>query len=193
MFWKRSLTRLLLVLGLLALCASAGAAATGYGKGGDFTLNAPDGPLSLSDLRGKVVLIFFGYTSCPDVCPISLARIGACFSAMDEEELDRVQALFITLDPERDTPDRLEEYTSFFHPNIIGLRDDVQAINAVTDQYGVEYSKNMMPDSALGYSISHPTAILLLDAEGQIVEAVPHDTKPMSLLARIRDLLNASE
>ena len=193
MFWKRSLTRLLLVLGLLALCASAGAAATGYGKGGDFTLSAPDGPLSLSDLRGKVVLIFFGYTSCPDVCPISLARIGACFSAMDEEELDRVQALFITLDPERDTPDRLEKYTSFFHPNIIGLSDDVEAINAVTYQYGVEYSKNMMPDSALGYSISHPTAILLLDAEGQIVEAVPHDTKPMNLLARIRDLLNASD
>ncbi len=193
MFWKRSLTRLLPALGLLALCASAGAAGTGYGKGGDFILNAPDGPLSLSDLRGKVVLIFFGYTSCPDVCPISLARIDACFSAMDEEELDRVQALFITLDPERDTPDRLEKYTSFFHPNIIGLRDDVEAIDAVTDQYGVKYSTDMMPGSALGYSISHPTDILLLDAEGQIVEAVSHDTKPKYLLTRIRDLLNASD
>jgi protein SCO1/2 len=178
---------------LLALCASAGAAATGYGKGGDFTLNAPDGPLSLSDLRGKVVLIFFGYTSCPDVCPISLARIDACFSAMDEEELERVRALFITLDPERDTPDRLEKYTSFFHPNIIGLRADVEVIDAVTDQYGVEYSKDMMPDSALGYSISHPTDILLLDYVGRIVEAIPHDAKSKYILARIRDLLNASD
>ena len=193
MFWKRSLTSCLLLIGLLALGTSAGAAATSYGQGGDFTLNAPDGPLSLSDLRGKVVLIFFGYTSCPDVCPISLARIDACFSAMDAEELDRVQALFITLDPERDTPDKLEKYTSYFHPKIIGLSDDAEAITAVTDQYGIEYSKNAMPDSALGYSISHPTDILLLDAKGRVVEVVPHDAKSKYLLARIRDLLNGSD
>ncbi len=193
MFWKRSLTRALLAFGMLALCASAGAAVTTYGKGGDFTLNAPDGPLSLSDLRGKVVLVFFGYTSCPDVCPISLARIAACFSAMDEEELDRVRALFITLVPERDTPERFEKYTSYFHPNIIGLRDDVEAIDAVTNQYGVKYSKDVMPGSALGYSISHPTDILLLDSQGQIVEAVNHDGKSKYLLSRIRDLLNATD
>lgn len=193
MFWKSSLKPGLLAVTMLALCASAGAAATNYGKGGDFTLNAPDGPLSLSDLRGKIVLIFFGYTSCPDVCPISLARIDASFSAMDEEELERVQALFITLDPERDTPDRLEKYTRYFHPKIIGLWDDADAIHAVTDLYGVKYSKDPMPGSALGYSISHPTDILLLDAEGQIVEAVPHDAKSKYLLARIRELLNSPD
>ncbi len=193
MFWKSSLKRGLLAVTMLALCASAGAAAINYGKGGDFTLNAPDGPLSLSDLRGKIVLIFFGYTSCPDVCPTSLARINASFSAMDDKELERVQALFITLDPERDTADRLEKYTSYFHPKIIGLRDDVDAIDAVTSLYGVKYSKDPMPESALGYSISHPTDILLLDAEGQIVEAVPHDARSKYLLARIRDLLNAPD
>jgi protein SCO1/2 len=193
MFWKRSPSRILLTLGLLALCASAGAATASGAKGGDFTLNAPGGPLSLSDLRGKVVLIFFGYTSCPDVCPISLARINACFSAMDAEELERARALFITLDPERDTADRLEKYTGYFHPNIIGLRDDKEAIDAVTDQYGVTYSKDLMPGSALGYSISHPTDILLLDAEGRVVEVVPHDAKSTYLLTRIRDLLNASD
>ncbi len=193
MFWKSSLKRGLLAVTMLALCASVGAAATNYGKGGDFTLNAPDGPLSLSDLRGKIVLIFFGYTSCPDVCPTSLARINASFSAMDDKELERVQALFITLDPERDTADRLEKYTRYFHPKIIGLRDDVDAIDAVTSLYGVKYSKDPMPESALGYSISHPTDILLLDAEGQVVEAVPHDAKSKYLLARIRDLLNAPD
>ena len=192
MFWMRSLTRAALAFSLLALIAGA-TAATSTGKGGDFTLDGPDGPVSLSDLRGKVVLVFFGYTSCPDVCPISLARIDACFSAMNEDELDEVTALFITLDPERDTADKLEKYTGYFHPNIIGLRDDVETINAVTDQYGVEYSKNLMPDSALGYSISHPTDILLLDRKGEIVEAVPHNIKSKYLLARIRDLLNASD
>jgi len=178
---------------VLALWAGAANVTASVAEGGNFTLNAPDGPLSLSDLRGKVVLIFFGYTSCPDVCPISLARIDASFSALDAKELERVQALFITLDPERDTADRLEKYTRYFHRNIIGLRGDEKAINAVAGQYGVSYSKDLMPESALGYSISHPTSILLLDTEGRIVESVPHDAKSKYLLSRIRDLLNSSD
>jgi protein SCO1/2 len=191
-FWKRWPNPFLLGVVLLALWAGVAGVTANVSKGGDFTLNAPDGPLSLSDLRGKVVLIFFGYTSCPDVCPISLARIGASFSALDASELERVQALFITLDPERDTADRLEKYTRYFHRNIIGLRGDEKAINTVADQYGIDYSRNEMPESALGYSISHPTSILLLDAEGRIVESVPHDAKSKYLLSRIRDLLNSA-
>ena len=193
MFSKKSRKGFLLSVAVLTLCASVAGAAANYGKGGDFTLNAPGGPLSLSSLRGKVVLIFFGYTSCPDVCPISLARIDASFSALDTSELERVQALFITLDPERDTADRLEKYTRYFHANIIGLRGDEAAIATVAGQYGVSYSKNMMPESALGYSISHPTDILLLDTEGQMVESVPHDAKSKYLLSRIRDLLKNSD
>lgn len=180
-------------MGLLAFFAGgAGATTSAYPEGLDFTLDGPDGPVSLSDMRGKVVLMFFGYTSCPDVCPISLARINACFKALDAEELERVRAFFITLDPERDTAEKLEQYTGYFHPNIIGLRDDVKGIDAVTQLYGIEYSKNPMPDSALGYSISHPTDILILDAEGRVVESVPHDSKAKDLIARIRDLLDAS-
>jgi protein SCO1/2 len=199
MFWKKSLTRGLLVAATLALFPAASAFAHGAGettaltdvKGGDFTLQGPDGPLSLSDLQGKVVLIFFGYTSCADVCPLTLARINASFSAMTGDELERVRALFITLDPERDTRERLEKYMSYFHPNIIGLRDNVEGINAMTSQYGVEYSRKVVPDSAVGYSISHPTDILLLDTRGRFVKAVPHNTKPGQLLSRIRGLLNA--
>jgi protein SCO1/2 len=169
---------------MLALISVPGAATATYARGGDFTLTGPDGPLSLSDLRGKVVLIFFGYTACPDVCPISLARIHSCFSAMSAEELDRVRALFITLDPEHDTLDRLQKYTGYLHPNIIGLRDDVETIRSVTDQYGIKFSKILSPESAIGYSISHSTDILLLDSRGKIVES-------NYLRARIRDLLNA--
>ena len=88
---------------------------------------------------------------------------------------------------------RIQKYTGYFHANIVGLRDDVEAIDAVTEQYGVEYSKSQMPDSALGYSIAHPTDIFVLDPQGQIVDVVPHDTKPKYLLARIRDLMNASD
>lgn len=199
MCWKKLLTRTLPLAGILALFPAASALAHSAEeataltdvKGGDFTLQGPDGALSLSDLQGKVVLIFFGYTSCADVCPLTLARINAGFSAMTGDELDRVRALFITLDPERDTRERLEKYMSYFHPNIIGLRDNVEGINAMTSQYGVEYSRKIVPDSAVGYSISHPTDILLLDTRGQFVKAVPHNTKPDQLISRIRGLLNA--
>ncbi|HSS65991.1 MAG TPA: SCO family protein [Gammaproteobacteria bacterium] len=184
-------TRYFLILAMLALFSLPGAAAATYMRGGDFTLLSPDGPLSLSDLRGKVVLIFFGYTSCPDVCPVSLARINTCFSSMSVEELDRVRALFITLDPERDTLDRLEKYTGYFHPNIIGLRDDVETIRSVTDRYGVKFAKTLTPESAIGYSISHSTDIILLDPRGKMVEAIPHNSEPAYLRARIRDLLTA--
>lgn len=199
MYWKKLLTRTLPLTGALALFpAVAGLAhsveettALTDVKGGDFTLKGPDGPLSLSDLQGKVVLIFFGYTSCADVCPLTLARISSSFSNMTGDELERVRALFITLDPERDTRERLEKYMSYFHPNIIGLRDNLEGIDAMTSQYGVEYSRKIVPDSAVGYSISHPTDILLLDTRGQFVRAVPHNTRPDQLISRIRGLLNA--
>ena len=190
MFWKSSTTRALSLAAALSLSVGVAAATP---VAGDFTLDGPDGPVSLSDLRGKTVLIFFGYTSCPDVCPISLARINACFSAMDNDELERVQALFITLDPERDTAEVLEKYTGYFHPKIIGLRGEVEDIDAVTAQYGITYSKDPMPGSPLGYSVSHPTDILLLDESGAVVETVPHDTRSKDLLARIRDLMKASD
>ncbi len=191
MFCKRLPIRPLLSLAMAALLAIPGTAAATYARGGDFTLSGPGGPLSLSDLRGKVVLIFFGYTSCPDVCPVSLAKIDSCFTELSAAELDRVRALFITLDPERDTLDRLQKYTGYFHPNIIGLTDDADAIRSVTDRYGVKFSKTIRPESALGYSISHSTDILLLDPHGQFVEAVPHDVEPAYLRGRIRELLEA--
>lgn len=193
MFWQRSLKRFCLALGILVLCANAAMSAAGGGKGGDFTLEGPNGPFALSDLRGKVVLIFFGYTSCPDVCPISLARINASFSAMSEQERERVRALFITLDPERDTRDRLAKYTGYFHENIIGLRGDSEAIGAVARLYGVKYAREEMPGSALGYSISHPAVIFLVDTKRQLVETIPHDTRSAYILARVRDLLNAAD
>ena len=192
MFCKKSAIRPILTLAMVAMLSLPGAAAAFYPRDGDFTLSSPDGPLSLSDLRGKVVLIFFGYTSCPDVCPVSLARIEACFSKLSPDELAQVRALFITLDPERDTLDRLQKYTGYFHPNIIGLREDVETIKSVTNRYGVKFSKTSTPGSGLGYSISHSTDIILLDRHGKMVESIPHDSDPAYLRGRIRDLLDVS-
>ncbi len=200
MSWTKSLSRLLLPLCVLALTPTAptlahsavDATAMTEVKGGDFTLQGPGGPLSLGDLRGKVVLMFFGYTSCVDVCPLALAKINASFATLDKKELERVQALFITLDPKRDTRERLDEYIGYFQPNIVGLRDDETGIRSAARQYGISYSRKVVPESAIGYAISHPLVILLLDHEGRYVKALPHNADTNQIVSDVRGLLNAA-
>ena len=157
--------------------------------GGDFTLKSPEGPLSLHDLRGSVVLIFFGYTSCPSVCPISLATISNVFSQMSPDKLERTKALFITLDPEKDNLEKLKQYTNYFHPNIIGLTEDIKVLTKVAEQYGVKYKKTLVPDSTLGYVISHSDSIFVVGMDGKPQKTFPHDTNTVPLLKQIKQLL----
>ena len=89
--------------------------------GGDFTLQSATGPVTLKDYRGKVVLLYFGYTYCPDICPTSLTATAQALGQLAPAELARVQTLFVSVDPERDTPARLKDYGAFFHPSIIGV------------------------------------------------------------------------
>ena len=157
--------------------------------GGDFTLQSPKGPFSLSDLRGSVVLIFFGYTSCPSVCPISLATISHAFSKMKQNDLKRTKALFISLDPERDTLEVLRQYTGYFHQNIVGLTDDIEILTRVAEQYGMKYEKTIVPESELGYVISHSSDIIVLNLEGEHSGSFPHDIDSKPLVNHIVHIL----
>ena len=177
----------LLIAALLA--GSLPAAAGDPRAGGDFRLESLQGPVSLGDLRGKVVLLFFGYTSCADICPISLSRIGACLSSLEDEQAEHVRGLFVTLDPERDTAQRMHQYAEFFHPNIVGLTGAREAIDEVTARYGVAWERKSSPGSALGYSISHPDTVFLLDGNGKLVGDVPYDAGRDALRAKVLDLL----
>ena len=193
MFWKRYCSNFVAGLAIATLLVATPKTAADDGRplptGGEFTLSSLQGPLNLSDLRGKVVLLFFGYTSCPDICPISLARIGACLSSLDAEHAQHVQGLFVTLDPGRDTAERMSQYAGFFHPGIIGLTGDSEAINLVTAQYGIAWERKMAPESALGYSIAHPDTILLVDADGTLVGEVRGEDGSETLRAKVLDLL----
>ena len=158
-------------------------------QGGDFTLRSAEGSLSLKDLRGSVVLIFFGYTSCPNVCPISLATISNVFSQMSPDELKRTKALFISLDPEKDNLEILKQFTNYFHPNIVGLTEDIKVLTIVAEQYGVKYKKTLVPNSTLGYVISHSDDIIVIGLDGNPQKSFPHDTNTVPLLAQIKQLL----
>jgi protein SCO1/2 len=91
-------------------------------QGGDFTLSSSAGRVSLTDFRGKVVLIYFGYTWCPDICPLNLSCLSLALDGLTPREREQVQVLFVSVDPDRDTPQRLHRYTAHFAPDILGLR-----------------------------------------------------------------------
>lgn len=192
---RSSFVRSCFVQGLAILALLVGAPKVGaegrpvVPAGGEVSFSSVQGPVSLGDLRGKVVLLFFGYTSCPDICPLSLARIGAFLSTLDADQAQHVGALFVTLDPGRDTAERMHRYAGFFHPAIIGLTGETDAIDALTARYGVTYERKSAPESALGYTISHPDTILLVDADGALADEVQGNARPETLGRKVLGLL----
>jgi len=138
-------------------------------RGGEFTLTGHDGgdaKVSLQDYRGKIVLLTFGYTHCPDVCPLILTHLKQLMQKLGPHQ-DDVQTLFVTLDPERDTPDRLKTYVSYFNPAFMGLTGSQEDILQVTKQYGAVYMK-LNGDSAAGYLYAHTDYIYLIDHQGRL-------------------------
>lgn len=156
--------------------------------GGDFTLQSATGPLSLSDLRGKVVLLYFGYTSCPDICPTSLTLMSIALSQLSEEEQALVRGIFISVDPQRDTLERLAQYSSHFHPNISSITGSDAEVAEVAARYGAIYQR-AEGDTALGYTVDHSSVTYLIDPQGRLATTLPHGTLPTAILQEVRRLL----
>jgi protein SCO1/2 len=161
----------------------------GKPKGGDFTLQSADGPVSLHDMRGKVVMLIFGYTMCHAACPITLTLIANVLTQLKAEEIKLVRVLFVSIDPERDTLDKLKKFTSFFHPNIIGITDRPGVVLKVADQYGSVYFKEKVTDSAMGYAFLHDTAIHLVAPDGRLSETLSHETSADTIVKTIQRIL----
>lgn len=157
--------------------------------GGDFTLESINGPVSLADYRGKYVVIYFGYTSCPDICPTSLGALSQAMRQLTPEELESVQGVFISVDPERDTPEKLQEYAHYFHPNMIGVTGSLEELNRVANQYGVYFHKVEIENSSLGYAVDHTSTIFLVDPEGKLRDIIQHSDSPDNILGKIRDAM----
>lgn len=163
--------------------------ALGEKIGGDFVLNSQQGPLKLEDYRGKVVLFFIGYASCPDVCPTALAVASQGVKKLSTGDQNNVQGIFMSVDPERDTLEKLSKYAGFFHPNFQGATADRATIDKVVKQYGAFYRKVEMKDSAMGYAIDHSSRIYLIDQTGQIAKVLPHAMSPDQLATELKNLL----
>ncbi|MCU7932295.1 MAG: SCO family protein [Candidatus Thiodiazotropha sp. (ex Codakia rugifera)] len=157
-------------------------------QGGDFSLLSHQGVVSLSDFRGKVVLLYFGYTWCPDICPTNLAMMSAAMTEMGSDGLTEVQPIFISVDPDRDTPQRLKEYVEYFHPNLVGVTGSAEDIEAITKRYGAAY-RAVRKASETQYTVDHSADTYIIDRQGKLVKKMPHGSTVEELIAAIRPLL----
>lgn len=160
----------------------------GTPQGGDFTLLSKSGQVSTKAFRGKVLMLYFGYTQCPDVCPTSLSFMTQSLNELDTPELEKVAGLFVSVDPKRDSVTSLADYVGYFHPNFVGVTGSAEAIANAAELYGAQYSFTETNDSAMGYIVNHSATIYLIDQTGVLRFAFPHETPPETMLGAMRML-----
>ena len=157
----------------------------------DFELMADDGqPFRLSDSNSDITLVYFGYTFCPDVCPLTMVDVRQALAQLDPAERERVQVIFISADPERDTPEVLDRYLSAFDPTFIGLTDDFEKIQTVMKPFGAFAEKEEVENSAAGYLVSHTARLYLLNTNHEILLTYPFGFEPEDLASDLTYLLN---
>jgi len=183
---------LILVVGVAVLVFAKPASFRGttfgepYPAAPEIKLTRSDGSsFQLSEMRGNVVLLFFGYTSCPDVCPTTMAELKLALAELNKADAARVKVLFVTVDPERDTPERMQEYVDRFNPAFVGLSGAQADLEKIWQAYGV-YREIVQTTSAAGYTVDHTARITLIDQQGNMrisfgfdtpMEDVVHDLK----------------
>jgi protein SCO1/2 len=161
---------------------------TGAKFANDFALTGPDGtPRSLADFRGKVVVVFFGYVQCPDVCPTTLSTLRTVREQLGVDG-DRLQVVFITVDPERDTREVLSQYVPAFDPSFIGLSGDAAATERVAREFRVLYSKNA-GKTPTSYTVDHSAGVFIFDPQGRIRLYASQNMTPDDYVHDIKALL----
>lgn len=183
------LFRVVLASGLVMSGPCARAATSAATIGGPFTLSTSDGK-TVTDrtYRGKWLLVYFGYTFCPESCPTMLLEIATALKQLGPDAA-KVQPLFITIDPQRDTPAVLQQYTQSFDPRIIGLTGTAQQIAAVAQEYGAYYVRHATGPGAEDYVMDHSTYLYIMDFEGKFVRAFHGDTAADRIAEALRALL----
>lgn len=186
------------VLALALGLAGNGAQAAEAFKGGvfepphaapDFELRGSDGaPATLARFKGKIVVVAFGFSYCPKVCPVTLAKLSEVFRELGPQGKD-VQVLFITVDPARDSPERLKEFVSFFNPGFIGATGTSEQLEKVQKDYGVVATKVASENKKLGYEVHHSSSLYVIDREGKVRVLVPFGSTAADVVHDLKLLL----
>lgn len=165
----------------------------------DFSLTAQTGePFQLSDARGKAALVFFGFTYCPDICPMTLQQLSQALALLEPELAERVQVVLISVDPERDTPEVMARYLQAYDPRIVGVTGELPAIEAVAQGYGVRFFKESptggtVEPGAEDYTMAHSSTVFLVDPFGQLRVSYLGAYTPQDLADDLRLILEEAE
>jgi protein SCO1/2 len=183
---------LVIILGIYLAYSTIKPGPTGieasFNPSADFTLMEDNGKIfHLRDHRGEVVLLFFGYTSCPDVCPLTLAKLGRVRTLLGPAG-KKVLTVFVTVDPQRDTSARLKEYLGYFDAHAVGLTGTKEQIDEVVRAYKASYQR-VPTDSALGYIINHTNIVYLIDRQGKVRYLFHQDDSPKKMAEVIREYI----
>lgn len=159
---------------------------------GPIELPSTHGDFSLAQLdNNQVAVVTFGFTYCPDVCPMNQAVKKQALSELTEAQRERIVPLMISVDPERDTLERLEEYTRFFGDSFIGATGTQQQLEELTQRYGVFWRRVESETSAMGYTVDHSSSIYLVNREGQLLERVLYSSSPEALVDALNNHLGS--
>ena len=160
--------------------------------GGDFVLRNIDGRVSLKDFRGSVVVVYFGFLSCPEVCPTSMSILTRSLEKLSPAEKSKTKAILISIDPERDDFQELLEFTNYYHPNILGVTGTDQEVKQVAEQYGAFFEITVSETVDSAYAYRHSSRYYVIDQQGNLIQAMRHSTTPNELAARIKKIFQRS-
>tara|TARA_Y100000766_G_scaffold241268_1_gene219090 strand:- start:207 stop:812 length:606 start_codon:yes stop_codon:yes gene_type:complete len=158
--------------------------------GGHFTLKKQDGTVFDSKISNKLMLIYFGFTYCPDVCPTTLIKMADVIDRLGDDS-DNVNSIFISIDPERDKAEIMKDYVSAFHDEIIGLTGSKEQISRVAKDWGVYYQKEDIEGSD-GYTVNHLDIIFLANANGEYVDFFPPKIQSALIVEKVRNIINSN-
>lgn len=147
-------------------------------------------PVTLKTFQGRLVVLFFGYTHCPDVCPTTLSDMDAALKSMPPEAAAKVQVLFVTVDPERDTPEVLKAYVPYFNPTFLGLFGSESEVARVAKEFRIVYRRHVEP-GASGYLVDHSAGSYVLDGQGRLRLYLPYGHPAADIAADLLALLEA--
>ena len=155
-----------------------------------FKLNTINGKITNNDFKGKVVILFFGYTNCPDICPTALADLKNAYKNLSENEIKQTQVIFIGVDPKRDTLKVLNEYVKYFNKNFIGATSNEKYLHKLASNFYAYFRYDSKKNSAGGYAVSHTARLYLLDKDGNLANTLGTNKIKVKLISdSIKELL----
>jgi len=180
-------------VGVFLFAPSAGLRGTTYAEpyppAPEFELVRDNGStFRLSEMRGNIVLLFFGFTSCPDVCPTTMAELKTAVDKIEANQARNVKVVFVTVDPQRDSPERVQEYVNHFNASFIGLSGSEPELAKVWNTYGV-FRETVDSTSAAGYVVNHTARVTLIDQQGNLRVSFPFDTPVEDIVHDLKLLL----